>query len=537
MANGNRLETMTIEDQLNIFAGIDVNIQVQQMSRGKMRPDVKRAIEIAMKRKKELEIQLMEEEKEEQENVDTAPRSSIINKKKMKETLLPNETSNDENKSNVTTTTSVNNNNNRKFNSSASPRGRRLIVEIPIPYRHEESEKKRIRLQREYESKKEYIFIEDSPLNSTIILLQQESQGNVGQPYEHTVTTTTIAPSSSLHDLETNIQDETATATAVPTKLLGNPFDDVNHDEQEELHHHNNNYEMNDDIKSHFQNQVIVNHLDTTIKGNKPKDGEDDNDKQRRLYSKNEIINNVYGQPFFPQRNKLFPRVAVIRRLPTLEERPPRIAIPVITSEVQQYRWLVSKAGWKATLPEPNKLWGEGKLLIDGNLDTRVHLKMSSDTWVLFDLQKSHSITGFRIYPAWSNGPKKVKIQFAGRESGPFIDAAEFDVDGEDGGSYVVVRWQGKEMQGYRNEGLQTSKFFDAGIVPKGRYFRLFIISSWTGVYGKETEGGGVPEQVVLTEVQFYGRQIQLGLTGIDREACSYGYIYNRDTGECKLAG
>ena len=53
----------------------------------------------------------------------------------MKETLLPNETSNDENKSNVTTTTSVNNNNNRKFNSSASPRGRRLIVEIPIPYR------------------------------------------------------------------------------------------------------------------------------------------------------------------------------------------------------------------------------------------------------------------------------------------------------------------------------------------------------------------------------------------------------------------
>ena len=66
MANGNRLETMTIEDQLNIFAGIDVNIQVQQMSRGKMRPDVKRAIEIAMKRKKELEIQLMEEEKEEQ---------------------------------------------------------------------------------------------------------------------------------------------------------------------------------------------------------------------------------------------------------------------------------------------------------------------------------------------------------------------------------------------------------------------------------------------------------------------------------------
>ena len=48
-------------------------------------------------------------------------------------------------------------------------------------------------------------------------------------------------------------------------------------------------------------------------------------------------------------------------------------------------------------------------------------------------------------------------------------------------------------------------------------------------------EGGGVPEQVVITEVQFFGRQIQLGLTGIDREACSYGYIYNRDTGDCEF--
>ena len=90
-------------------------------------------------------------------------------------------------------------------------------------------------------------------------------------------------------------------------------------------------------------------------------------------------------------------------------------------------------------------------------------------------------------------------------------------------------------MQGYRNEGLQTSKFFDAGIVPKGRYFRLFIINAWSGKYGKAVEGGGVPEQVVITEVQFFGRQIQLGLTGIDREACSYGYIYNKDNGECQL--
>ena len=90
-------------------------------------------------------------------------------------------------------------------------------------------------------------------------------------------------------------------------------------------------------------------------------------------------------------------------------------------------------------------------------------------------------------------------------------------------------------MQGYRNEGLQTSKFFDAGIVPRGRYFRLFIINAWSGKYGKAVEGGGVPEQVVITEVQFFGRQIQLALKGSDREACSYGYIYNKDNGECQL--
>ena len=140
---------------------------------------------------------------------------------------------------------------------------------------------------------------------------------------------------------------------------------------------------------------------------------------------------------------------------------------------------------------------------MDGNLDTRVHLKMSSDTWILFDLQKSHSITGFRIYPAWSNGPKRVKIQFAGRESGPFIDAAEFEVGGEDGGAYVVVRWQGKIMQGYRNEGLQTSKFFDAGIVPKGRYFRLFIINAWSGKYGKAVEEVEFQSKLLLQKSSF----------------------------------
>ena len=316
-------------------------------------------------------------------------------------------------------------------------------------------------------------------------------------------------------------------ATAVPTQQLSNPFDDDMDADQDMLHTESSldGYEHDNTIQLQLQNQLVHNlNVD-----------DEENERDRRLYSKNEIVNNVYGQPFYPQQNRLYPRVAVVRRLPVLEERPPRIAIPVITSEVQQYRWLVSKAGWKATLPKENKLWGDGKLLIDGNLDTRIHLKMSSDTWILFDLQRSHSITGFRIYPAWSNGPKRVKIQFAGRESGPFIDAAEFEVDGEDGGAYVVVRWQGKIMQGYRNEGLQTSKFFDAGIVPRGRYFRLFIINAWSGKYGKAVEGGGVPEQVVITEVQFFGRQIQLALTGIDREACSYGYIYNKDNGECQL--
>ena len=261
---------------------------------------------------------------------------------------------------------------------------------------------------------------------------------------------------------------------------------------------------------------------------------EDGNNKKRRLYSRNEIINN---QPFYPQRNELFPRVAVVRRLPTLEERPLRIAIPVITSEVQPYRWLVSKEGWLAFLPEENKLWGDGYDLVDGNLDTRIHLKMTSDTWILFDLQKSHSITGFRIYPAWANGPKDVVIQFAGRKSGPFYDAAEFQVEGTDGGSYVAVRWSGKQMQGYRNEGLQSSKFFDAGVVPVGRYFRLFIKSVWKGPYGKAMEGGTVPEQVVITEVQFFGRETVLPLNGIDKRACSYGYIYDDDTRSCMVAG
>ena len=92
-------------------------------------------------------------------------------------------------------------------------------------------------------------------------------------------------------------------------------------------------------------------------------------------------------------------------------------------------------------------------------------------------------------------------------------------------------------MQGYRNEGLQSSKFFDAGVVPVGRYFRLFIKSAYAGPYGKAKEGGEVPDQAVITEVQFYGRETVLGLTGIDKKACSYGFIYDDAIAACKMAG
>ena len=102
--------------------------------------------------------------------------------------------------------------------------------------------------------------------------------------------------------------------TAVPTQPLNNPFDDDVDANQHMLHTESSldGYEHDNTIQLQLQHQLVHNlNVD-----------DEENERDRRLYSKNEIVNNVYGQPFFPQQNKLYPRVAVIRRLPVLEERP-----------------------------------------------------------------------------------------------------------------------------------------------------------------------------------------------------------------------
>ena len=84
-------------------------------------------------------------------------------------------------------------------------------------------------------------------------------------------------------------------------------------------------------------------------------------------------------------------------------------------------------------------------------------------------------------------------------------------------------------MQGYRNEDYKRQKFFDAGIVPKGRYFRLFIINAWSGNMGRPWKEVEFQSKLYYRSPVF-GRQIQLGLTGsIEKRVRTV--IYNRDTG------
>ena len=96
--------------------------------------------------------------------------------------------------------------------------------------------------------------------------------------------------------------------------------------------------------------------------------------------------------------------------------------------------------------------YGRPEYLVDKDLGSQVHLKYTEGEpcWFVFNLRKAYQIAALRLRPAWSNGPKKVRLSFSAFLTGPWAVAAESEVDGREGGSYIMERWQGKVTQGYR---------------------------------------------------------------------------------------
>ena len=246
------------------------------------------------------------------------------------------------------------------------------------------------------------------------------------------------------------------------------------------------------------------------------------------------------GAVKYPMRNELYRRPLPPQKLSSVQAEQERVEKPVIVARTPFFAFLVRNPVWVISSTEV--MAGHPRLTSDGDMETRVHLQMFPDhpekeVYISFDLGKTYNVEGLRVYPAWTSGPKDVRFSFSGRPGGPWITATEFTVEGEDGGSYIQTRWQGKEEQGYRNLDLMTEVNFreELGYVPAARFFRLFVLSAYSGAYDDDTRLPKEQTQAVIKEIQFYGALLLLGMTDADTRICSYGMEYDEVQKACIL--
>ena len=236
----------------------------------------------------------------------------------------------------------------------------------------------------------------------------------------------------------------------------------------------------------------------------------------------------------FPQRNEEYPEPVFSQFIPSIQRPPARVEKPVISAELPAQEWLVSGFDWVENnyFYSSNVEYGRPSYVVDKDLGSQVHLtfdKTETTThkpcFIVFNLRKGYSIAALRLRPSWSNGPKQVALSFSAFITGPWAQATIADVAGADGGSYMMERWQGKVVQGYRDHNLKTTIEFDAGFRLNGRFLRLDILDVWEGVYGKT--------QAVLKEVEFYGQALQTSLALGEERLCAWPTVYDDVLSKC----
>jgi hypothetical protein len=223
----------------------------------------------------------------------------------------------------------------------------------------------------------------------------------------------------------------------------------------------------------------------------------------------------------FPQRNDDFPEPKFSQNLPSIQKPKPRVEIPIISAEQPDLEWLVS-GNYSSQV-----VYGFPSYVVDKDLGSQLHLHFEEkrECYIVFNLRKAYQMAGVRISPAWSNGPKRVKLSFSAFLTGPWALAAESDVDGVEDGAYVMERWQGKVTQGYRNHNLKTTINFPAGFRLNGRFLRLDVLDIWSGVYEKS--------QAVIKEVEFFGEALVTSLANGEERLCAWPTVYSEEDARC----
>ena len=114
--------------------------------------------------------------------------------------------------------------------------------------------------------------------------------------------------------------------------------------------------------------------------------------------------------------------------------------------------------------------------VVDKDLGSQVHMtfKENEPCFLVFNLRKGYSISALRIRSSWSNGPKRVSLSPAVYQwtVGALHDSRRRR---HRRGQLHYGRWQGKVVQGYRNQNLKTTIQFRKGFKLNGRFLRLDI--------------------------------------------------------------
>lgn len=238
----------------------------------------------------------------------------------------------------------------------------------------------------------------------------------------------------------------------------------------------------------------------------------------------------LYSDSVYPQRNEEYPIPVFARYLPRVKAPEARVEQIVITGQVPEMAWLVSSTDWApgGTGYNSEIIFGAASYAVDGDMLSQVHLKFDGvlSTFIIFNLFKAHQIAGIRVRPAWSNGPRKIKIFYSSLAAGPWYFAAEAEVAGKNGGSYIMERWNGKVVEGYRDHDLRTTITFPAGRLVSATFFKLEVLSVYEGVYAKG--------QAVIKELEFYGQELITPLNAATLRQCPWGTLFNEETGRCQ---
>ena len=255
-----------------------------------------------------------------------------------------------------------------------------------------------------------------------------------------------------------------------------------------------------------------------------PQDKKARAEKQKARHAKRKLA--IINQAVFPDQNSTY----------TLREGDP--AYGVLQGEggfilksgyPVSDAWIPSNETWAisgvptwapdSTPHHSNIMRGQVKSLVDRDIDTAVYFEHTRQgAWVTFDLKYSFRVSAFKLYTAWTNGPRDTTLHYGTTPAGPWQTAATFTVTGEDFPDSADMELLDKKATVVTNFGQITS-----------RYWRLSFNSTYVSVGSEQLaeatkrDTGTAKRPLVLAEVGFRGLEAVPITLAAPMHQCAWG--------------